>query len=526
MPSGVVRNGVVKTPTRIRTVMKRAVAWKFLLPLLLTGLAMTHFTSASEIDSLSTRAGDASRLMQEPQVLRWAIDLFFTGSLLMMGGYHVVFYRFRRGNAATLYFGAYCLIWAFNFLVTYGANSALSLFLPDIPGELLQRAEQVSFLATIPVGYLFFKARFPEDFPKWIYRPLSLLYGAFIVLALVVPLPLMLRTNLLTYPASFVMIVLTLVFLLRAWRARREGAGISLIGFAILGCIASNDMLHDLKLIDTIYLMPLGMSLFIFAQSSALSLSFSRAFSSVEKLSSDLESKNTALHQEMGESARLEAEIVNLSENERRHLSHELHDGLCQQITAARMYCDMLRDDMRAHPEGKRIAHLSALLTDSVNQAYNLSRGLWPVDLDPIGMSVSLEAFCNRVALSKGIAVNIEQRRSCPECRNENIAQLYRIAQEAITNAAKHSGASLIQVSLNCARESGAACTVALSVRDNGVGRRSAAHTTGGLGTRIMMHRARIIGGELEISDIDNGGTEVRCQIQCTQQENDSPRTS
>lgn len=497
-----------------------------MLPLLLIGLAMAHVASGSEIGSLSKRTSDVSRLMQEPQVMRWAIDLFFTGSLLMMGGYHVVFYSFRRSNVATFYFGAYCLMWAFNFLVTYGANSALSLFLPDIPGELLQRAEQVSFLATIPVGYQFFKARFPEDFPKWIYRPLSLVYGVFVVLALVLPLPIMLRTNLLTYPTSFAMILVTLVFLLRAFRARREGAGIFLIGFAILGCIASNDMLHDLKLIDTIYLMPLGMSLFIFAQSSALSLSFSRAFASVEKLSSDLESKNATLHQEMEERARLEAEIVNLSENERRHLSHELHDGLCQQITAARLYCDVLRDDMQGHPEGKRIDNLSAMLTDSVDQAYNLSRGLWPVDLDPVAMSAFLEAFCNRVALSKGIAVNIQQQRSCAECRNENIAQLYRIAQEAITNAAKHSGASLIQVSLSCAREPGAACTVALSVRDNGVGRRSTAHSAGGLGTRIMMHRARIIGGELEIRDADKGGTEVRCQIQCTQQENDSPRTS
>lgn len=503
--------------------MKRAVAWKLLLLLLLIGLAVARAAGSAEISAISTGAADVSRLMQEPQVLRWAIDLFFTGSLMMMGGYHLAFYSFRRTNAATFYFGAYCLLWAFNFLVTYGANSALRLFLPDLPTELLQRAEQVSFLSTIPVGYQFFKTRFPEDFPEWIYRPLAVVYGAFIVLALVAPLPTMLRANLLTYPVSFTMILVTLTFLLRAYRAQREGAGIFLVGFAVLGCIASNDMLYDLNLLDSIYLMPLGMSLFIFAQSSALSLSFSRAFASVERLSSDLESKNATLHQEMEERARLEAEIVNLSENERRHLSHELHDGLCQQITAVRLYCDALREDMHGHPEGERVASLSAMLTESVDQAYNLSRGLWPVDLDPAGMKAFLEAFCNRVALSKGIAVNIQQKRSCTECRNENIAQLYRIAQEAITNAAKHSGASLIQVSLNCAPESG---TVVLSVQDNGIGRRPAAQSTGGLGTRIMAHRARIIGSQLEISDIDQGGTVVRCQIQCTQQELEASRTA
>lgn len=481
-----------------------------LLPLLV--LAALAIASSAAIAATIARSSNASQAMQNPQTLRWAIDLFFIGSLLMIGCYHLVFFSFRRSNVAIFHYGAYCLLWAVNFLVTYGPNSALSLFLPGIPAEVLLRCEQVTFLATIPVGYLFFRSRFPQEFPAWIIRPIVTVYGGFILWALVAPIANVLDANALIYLISFSLIIITLAFLLRAHRAKREGAGIFLIGFAILGCVATNDMLYDLRLVDTIYLMPLGMSLFIFAQSCVLSLSFSRAFSSVEKLSSDLENKNLSLQEQMKERARLEAEIVNLSENERRHLSHELHDGLCQQLTAMRLYCDVLKEDMIDHPGGEQIGRLAKLLSESVDHAYNLSRGLWPVDLDPNGMSIFLEAFCNRIAASKGIAIRIKQERSCTPCNNEHITQFYRIAQEAISNAVKHSGASRIEIELDCKTNAG---HVALSVRDNGIGRQAELPSHGGLGTRIMAHRARIVGGQLQIADVAGGGTEVRCKIRC-----------
>jgi len=456
---------------------------------------------------------EVSQPMDNQQIVRWAIDLFFIGSLLMMGCYHLVLYSYRRANVAVLYFGLYCVLWAFNFLVTYGAKSALSLFFPDIPADDLQRGEQLTFLASIPVGYLFFTNRFPNEFSKWALKPVIVVFGAFFLWALFSPITVMLTANPLIYLIAFSLILYSLGRLYRAHRAGREGSGIFFIGFAALGCIATNDMLYDLRLIQSIYLMPLGMTLFIFAQGSALSLSYSRAFSSVEDLSADLENKNRSLHEQMEERTRLEAEIVNLSENERRHLSHELHDGLCQQLTAARLYCDVLREDMTGHPGGLQVAQLSRMLVDSVDHAYNLSRGLWPVDLDQSGMSSLLEAFCKRIAASKGIVAQIQHHRACANCTNENISQFYRIAQEAITNAVKHSGASLIKVKLDCTTHPG---YVTLSVRDNGIGRQAALQpSSGGLGTRIMAHRAQLIGGQLEITDAEGGGTEVSCRIQC-----------
>lgn len=114
----------------------------------------------------------------------------------------------------------------------------------------------------------------------------------------------------------------------------------------------------------------------------------------MKKLSGDLEDRNQALNGEIRERARLEAEIVEISENERRQLSHDLHDGLCQQLTVARLYCNVLKNDMLGRAQTEHaFAQLEEMLSESVNQAYALSRGLWPVDLAPPGLNAFPRRF-------------------------------------------------------------------------------------------------------------------------------------
>ena len=446
-------------------------------------------------------------LVSTRQALRWGTDLFFIGGLLMMG-----FYSFRRTNVATLFFGLYCVCWAINFSSTYGSHSAISLFLPSLPEHLLNRIEMATFLASIPVGYRFFHLRFPLEFPGKYFAPLCGLYGVFVAWACFAPIGLLNEANPFFYLVSFGAILMTLIFLSRAFRAQREGATPFLVGFAILGCIGTNDMLFDLHLINSIYLMPLGMSLFIFAQSNTLSHSLSRAFAAVEKLSGELEDRNQVLNDEIRERARLEAEIVEISENERRQLSYDLHDGLCQQLTAARLYCNVLKNDMLDRAQVEHVAQLEEMLSESVNQAYGLSRGLWPVDLALPGVNAFLADFCDRMAASGGIATKIVQHRRCESCSNAKLVQLYRIGQEAITNSIKHSRGTCITVEFDCVSN---ADKVTLSVRDDGVGRTSHAPTAGGLGTQLMHHRAQLIDGTLQIRDVAGGGTEVSCTIAC-----------
>ncbi len=266
-------------------------------------------------------------------------------------------------------------------------------------------------------------------------------------------------------------------------------------------------------MIRSAYLMEAGMLGFILFQAIALSLRYSKAFSFVEQLSGQLADQNVALEREMAERTRLEREIVNTSEEERRLISRELHDGLCQKLTGARLRFSVLAKKLAGDgAKTEELAPVSSLLEDSVNQAYDLSRGLWPVEYDPRGISPSLEELTRRLAESSGIAVEFSQKRGCEKCANAAVIQLYRIAQEAITNAVKHARPGRIIVGLDCIERK----QITLIVRDDGIGRSAAAATRGGLGIGIMSHRARIIGGRRSIADAEGGGTVVTCAAPCT----------
>ena len=94
--------------------------------------------------------------------------------------------------------------------------------------------------------------------------------------------------------------------------------------------------------------------------------------------------------------------------------------------------------------------------------------------------------------------------------------QLYRIAQEAVTNAVKHAKPSHISIILSC----DASRELVLTVADNGKGKAGAPLPTGGLGLRIMAHRARMIGARLTFDEARGGGTRLVCRLQChTEQE-------
>ena len=128
-------------------------------------------------------------------------------------------------------------------------------------------------------------------------------------------------------------------------------------------------------------------------------------------------------------------------------------------------------------------SQLAGLLEESVRLAYDLSLGLWPAEHDPKGAGPSLEEFARRVAETSGIPISLTKQLACPHCTNAHIVQLYRIAQEAVTNAIKHAKPSRIDIRLECR----AGRRLVLVVRDDGIGRQAVPPSKkGGLGLRIM----------------------------------------
>ena len=211
------------------------------------------------------------------------------------------------------------------------------------------------------------------------------------------------------------------------------------------------------------------------------------------------------------ERRRLEAEITRISEEEQRRLGLELHDGLCQQLTAALLHCTALENDLAAHgnPESHAARRLRAMLEDCIGSAYDAAKGLCPVDLDPASLVPALRRLLRQTEASTGLACELIEEGDPALLDPPAAHHLYRVAQEAVHNAAKHARGRRIILELRCAAE---ACM--LRVTDDGQFLTPVSpQRAGGMGIRIMNYRAKTLGGSLLIEHSEGGGTVVSCRI-------------
>jgi two-component system, NarL family, sensor histidine kinase NreB len=217
--------------------------------------------------------------------------------------------------------------------------------------------------------------------------------------------------------------------------------------------------------------------------------------------------RDQALADERAERLRLEREALVIVEREQRRIGADLHDGLGQQLTAIEILCASLKEDVAGEGQlARQVARIGRMLRESITQVRALSRGLVPVRDEPDALWASLVALVQQTN-SLGRA---ECRLDCPEVvLVENAAtagQFYRIAQEAVNNALKHSRAKRITVSL--AR---GPTGLELSVADNGRGFGKVVRP--GLGLQVMRHRASVIGAELAVETKPGQGTVIRCRL-------------
>lgn len=214
-----------------------------------------------------------------------------------------------------------------------------------------------------------------------------------------------------------------------------------------------------------------------------------------------------ALVEARSEQARLEREVLEAAANEQRRIGSDLHDGLGQQLTAIEILCAGLKADVTRNPAlARQVDQISRMLRDSIAQVRALSRGLVPVADAPDALWASLVELVQQTN-SLGRA---ECRFDCPTVvlwdNPTAAAQLYRIAQEAVNNAVKHSGAKQITVAL-----SQIGTVLELSVSDNGRGLPKKPRP--GLGLQVMRHRASVAGAELTVDSAPRKGTVIRCRL-------------
>lgn len=217
----------------------------------------------------------------------------------------------------------------------------------------------------------------------------------------------------------------------------------------------------------------------------------------------------------------LEREILEISEGESRRIAQDLHDGLGQLLVGAAYLCNGLHRELTARslPEARPLNQILKVLREGIAQTRSLSRGLHPVKPEPNGLMVALAELVRRTTK----LFHIRCHFACPHpiliADNIIATHLYRIAQEAVTNAIKHGKPGRIEVGLSETPN-----RILIAVKDNGAGISARSRRKLGLGLRIMEYRAGVIGGSLAIQNLAGGGTAVICSIAKSSRLSPSPR--
>ena len=210
---------------------------------------------------------------------------------------------------------------------------------------------------------------------------------------------------------------------------------------------------------------------------------------------------------------RLSAGIMESQEAERRAIARELHDELGQVLTALRIDAVWLRERLGGHdPKARtRAQNMCAIIDHTISEVRNIATRLRPPALEDLGLVDALEWYTSDFEKHTGIACvfNWDQ---VPEVDDQTAIAAYRVAQEALTNAARHSGATSVDVTLR-----GDDGRLTLLVSDNGRGfddHRTAGRE--GLGIAGMRERAALASGSLTIHTQADAGTEVRLVLPIT----------
>lgn len=206
----------------------------------------------------------------------------------------------------------------------------------------------------------------------------------------------------------------------------------------------------------------------------------------------------------------LQEELLETANREQRRIGSDLHDGLGQELTGIALLLRGLEE--RSARGGTLvpadIAEIVGLVNQAIQSTRMLARGLSPVEIERGGLGYALRALVARARDLYGLDIRFHSRGSQPITLDAAAkTHLYRIAQEALTNAARHARASRVIVRLRVEGQ-----RVSLSIADDGVGLDPSAD--GGMGLKIMRYRAALVGATLKFSVGRPGGTRIYCTLE------------
>ena len=218
----------------------------------------------------------------------------------------------------------------------------------------------------------------------------------------------------------------------------------------------------------------------------------------------------TGIVRDITERRRLEKQVLAIAEQEQQRIGQDIHDGLCQHLAGIEFMSQVLHQTLQSReaPEAGAAEEIANLIRQATQLTRQISHGLSPIQLNAEGLMNALRQLCS--STSTLFQLQCEFHGNEPPIEDNVLAtHLYRITQEAISNAIRHGKASHIMVKLSRDEQG-----LELKIGDNGLGiKDSQGNHSQGMGLQIMSYRANMIGGDLSIKKNAPCGTIVLCRV-------------
>ncbi|WP_316347206.1 response regulator [Desulfuromonas acetoxidans] len=464
--------------------------------------------------------GDAAQLSTAAEAERRHSAILLCVSLFMVV-YHLALFLFYRRDRSTLYFALYCLLWLINGTITYVSSWLLSFTEIHNMVWIVYRCDLISYYLTIPLMVLFLRSLFrdemPAAMPKLALLP-ALVFSGYVLLPESVGLHPLQGSSPQLYHLFTVLIIFWSAYgLLKAWQHKRSGAGLILAGFILMTMVGVNDMLFDIKVVNTGFFMPFGMLLFIVFQALALAQRFSNAFTTTERLSVELQEKNIAL-----------SRMDQLKDEFLANTSHELRTplagiiGIAESLLAGSggQLSELARHNLHMVVSSSR--RLTSLINDILDFTRLRNRDL-PLNLKAVDVKAVADvvlSLLTPLAEAKQLTL-VNQIDAALPCTHADEDRIQQIFYNLIGNAIKFSDQGEIVVTGQQVNG-----WLELSVRDQGIGIDADSLKTifepfeqadsgagrasqgAGLGLAITRNLVQLHGGDLSVeSQLGQGST-------------------
>jgi signal transduction histidine kinase len=234
----------------------------------------------------------------------------------------------------------------------------------------------------------------------------------------------------------------------------------------------------------------------------------------VQQRTAELKQTNTKLQAAISERNRLEHELLDITERERRRIGLDLHDDLGQKLSGVALMLKGLERKLskQSPPEAKDAAKdaskIHLLVQQAMSHASDLAHDLATIDVKQNNLPDALNDLSSHVKELFQISCRFKAEGSIPQLETSTISQMYKIAQEAVTNAIKHGKATKVAINLSNGGE-----VVTMKIKNDGLPFPDLESRSTGMGLKIMNYRASIVGATLDIKGTGSSGTLVTCSL-------------